>query len=165
MCMTRRPMLFLTLLAAFPTFHGGCSNAASRQDSTTNVEGNDPEMGAAIAKARATLPEFWRKWERHRRDETDFSLKVRITDKNGTEHFWLSQLEQHDGKTFGVLNNDAQIVKCVKLGDLIEIPENEISDWLYLRRGKMVGNYTIRALFKKMSPEEVESCKKMLETP
>jgi uncharacterized protein YegJ (DUF2314 family) len=142
-----------------------CSKPTSLRDKTTNVEDNDPEMAAAIAKARATLPEFWKKFERHQRDETDFCLKVRITDKNGAEHFWLANLERWEGKVYGVVNNDAEIVARVKLGDRIEIPDADISDWLYMRKGKMVGNHTVRALFKKMSPQEVESCKKMLETP
>jgi uncharacterized protein YegJ (DUF2314 family) len=144
----------------------GCSQkTASSNDPTTKVDDDDPEMIAAIAKARASLPEFWKKLQNHAGNETDFSLKVRITDKNGAEHFWLGNLEHRDGKIYGVIDNNAEIVANVKLGDRIEIPDADISDWLYMRRGKMVGNYTIRALFKKMTPEEVESCKKMLETP
>ncbi len=47
----------------------------------------------------------------------------------------------------------------------MRIPEADISDWLYMRNGKMVGNYTLRALFKNMSPEEVREAKKRLGEP
>ena len=39
-------------------------------------------MNAAIAKARETLPHFWQVFEKHGRGESDFALKVKITDKS-----------------------------------------------------------------------------------
>ena len=44
----------------------------------------------------------------------------------------------------------------------IPVPEDDISDWLYMQNGKMVGNYTLRVLFKQMSASEVEKYKAML---
>jgi uncharacterized protein YegJ (DUF2314 family) len=136
-----------------------------REDRTYDVSGDDAEMNAAIAKARETLPQFWAVFEKPSRSETDFSLKVRITDENGTEHFWVSDLERLDGKLFGTINNDPNTVESVKLGQRIEIPHADISDWLYLRDGKMVGNHTLKPLLKDMPPEEVERLKGMMAEP
>ena len=122
-------------------------------------------MSAAIAKARDTLPQFWQVFDRREHGESDFALKVKITDKRGTEHFWVVALERQGGKILGTINNDPDTVASVKLGDRITVPEADISDWLYTRDGKMVGNYTIRPLFKKMSAKEVEQYKKMLAEP
>jgi uncharacterized protein YegJ (DUF2314 family) len=140
----------------------GCS---SDSDPVTSVDSGDAEMNAAIAKARDSLPRFWSTFEKPEHAESDFALKVKLTDANGTEHFWLSDLERKDGKIMGTVNNDAVTVRSVKLGDRIPIPEASISDWMYMRDGKMVGNYTVRALFKTMSPAEVENIKKMLAEP
>lgn len=155
----------LKLFAALLVFVIGCSDAASQRDKVTHVADNDPDMVAAIAKARATLPEFWQVFDRHGHGESDFCLKVKITDQKESEHCWLGHLERRDGKIFGTIDNEVKIVKCVKLGDRMQIPEADISDWLYMRNGKMVGNYTLRALFKTMSPEELESAKKILANP
>ncbi|SRR5258708_2261523 len=144
----------IALAAALP----GCS----KQDKVVSVAGDDPEMVAAIAKARETLPQFWQAFEKRERGESNFSLKVKITDKQGTEHFWLTEIERTDGKTLGTINNDPDIVANVKLGDRMAIPEADISDWLYMRDGKMVGNYTLRVLFKQMPAKEVEKYKRMM---
>jgi uncharacterized protein YegJ (DUF2314 family) len=56
-------------------------------------------------------------------------------------------------------------VGSVTFGDRIEIAEGDISDWAYMRNGKMVGNRTVRPLFKRMPASEVERIRKMLADP
>lgn len=157
--MNRIPLLaLLAILLSLLT-------ACSKRDKVVNVEDDDPEMVAAIAEARDTLPQFWQVFDKRERGESDFSLKVKISDKRGTEHFWATELERRDGKTRGTINNDPNIVASVKLGDRIEIPEADISDWLYMRDGKMVGNETLRPLLKKMPEAEAEKLRKMMANP
>ena len=139
--------------------------ACSKRDKVVNVEHDDADMTAAIATARETLPQFWQVFDKREHGESDFALKVKITDKRGTEHFWATDIERPDGKTMGTINNDPNIVASVKLGDRIKIPEADISDWLYMRDGKMVGNHTLKALFKKMPAGEVERLKKIMAEP
>jgi uncharacterized protein YegJ (DUF2314 family) len=142
----------------------GCQKA----DKIISYDDDAPEMAAAIAKARHTLPQFWQRFEHHDADVNDFALKVRICDKADekiAEHFWLINLERKNGKIYGTINNDPETIHSVKLGQRMEIPEADITDWLYMRRGKMVGNVTLRVLFKNMPAEDVAKCKKMFETP
>jgi uncharacterized protein YegJ (DUF2314 family) len=151
-------MLLLGGLLASPA-------ACSPRDKVVNVANDDPEMVAAIAKARDTLPEFWQAFEKRERGESKFALKVRISDPKGTEYFWATDIQRRDGKTSGTINNDPNTVASVKFGDRIEIPEADITDWLYLRGGKMVGNETLRPLFKTMSPAEVKRLKNVMANP
>jgi len=139
----------------------GCS----KRDATINVDDDDPKMLAAIAKARETLPQFWAKFDSPQPGEDNFCLKVKIRDGKEVEHFWAEKLEKKDGKIFGSLANDPDLVHNVKLGDRIEIPEPDISDWFYMRNDKMVGNYTMRVLFDHMSPSEVAKYKALLADP
>jgi uncharacterized protein YegJ (DUF2314 family) len=141
-----------------------CSDSSSA-DRTINVEEDDADMKSAIAKARESLPRFWESFEHPQPGETDFALKVKITDPHGTEHFWASNLERKDGKIMGTIDNDPNIVHRVKMGDRITIPEEDISDWAYLRNEKIVGNYTLRVLFKHMSAKEAAKYKRMLADP
>jgi uncharacterized protein YegJ (DUF2314 family) len=129
------------------------------------VEEDDPEMNAAIAKARSTLPEFWKHFDSPGPGEGNFVLKVEINDGKVGEHFWVSSLERKDGKLLGTIDNEPSLVKNVKNGERIEIPQDKISDWMYMRNGKMVGNETARPLLKKMPKEEAEAVRAMLEVP
>ena len=47
----------------------------------------------------------------------------------------------------------------------MEIPEADISDWLYMRDDKMIGNQTVKPLFKQMSADEVKQLKSMMADP
>jgi uncharacterized protein YegJ (DUF2314 family) len=139
----------------------GCSP----QDRVINVEDDDPAMVAAIAKARSTLPQFWQAFAKPARGESEFSLKVKITDKKGTEHFWANDIERRGGKTLGTINNDPSIVASVKFGDRIEIPEADISDWFYMRDGKMVGNRTLIPLLRTLPAKEAAAYRELLADP
>lgn len=154
----KRLLAFLIVVLAWLT---GCSD----KDRVVHVSSDEPEMVAAIGKARETLPQFWQVFEKPDRGEAKFSLKVRIADKNGTEHFWLTDIERREGKMTGVVSNDPNIVSSVKLGQRIDIPEADISDWLYMRDGKMVGNETLKPLLKKMPAAEVQRLKSIMAEP
>jgi uncharacterized protein YegJ (DUF2314 family) len=141
------------------------SIACAQPDRTISVAQDDPEMVAAIGTARQKLPLFWEIYEKRPDRESDFCLKVRITDQRGAEHFWAVNIERRDGRIMGTINNDPTIVATVKLGDRIEIPDADVTDWLYKRGDKLVGNYTIRPLFRSMSPDDVARAKSIMEWP
>src|SRR5882672_3725876 len=136
--------------------------ACSKRDKVIDVAEDDAEMNVAIAKARETLPHFWQVFEKHERGENDFALKVKITDANGTEHFWANELKKQDGKIMGTISNDPNTVKTVKLGSRIEITEADISDWMYMREEKMIGNHTLKPLLKHMPKDEVNQLKRIM---
>jgi uncharacterized protein YegJ (DUF2314 family) len=141
----------------------GCST--KRDKVVKGVEDDDPEMVAAIGKARRTLPQFWQAFDKRDRGETNFSLKIKITDKTRIEHFWITDIERQDGKVRVAINHAPKIVANVKLGERLEIPEAEIQDWYYMRGGKMIGNQTIRPMLKMMTAEEAARVKTVLEDP
>ena len=92
-------------------------------------------------------------------------MKVPVKDEHGTEYFWVADLKRQNGAVSGEINNEPEIVHSVKLGDRITIPEAEISDWMYVRGGKIYGNETVHAQYKTMSPEEAAAVKKMMANP
>ncbi|MFB3897330.1 MAG: YegJ family protein [bacterium] len=136
----------------------GCSN----QDKTISVADDDQEMNNAIAKARETLPQFWQRFDNPESGDSDFSIKLRITDKDEVEHFWMTDIERKDGQIYGKVSNEPDTITNVKLGDRLQIPEKDISDWYYMHNGKMVGNYTLRVLLKHMSAKEAQQYKSLL---
>jgi uncharacterized protein YegJ (DUF2314 family) len=122
-------------------------------------------MNAAISEARESLSKFWEVFGAPAQGESDFALKVRIEDLNGVEHFWVTDLRREAGKVYGLIGNEPNTVTSVKLGDEIEVPSADITDWLYMRDGRMVGNFTVRPLFKEMPAAEVERIKSMMADP
>lgn len=123
------------------------------------VEDTDPEMADAIAKAQKALPRFWEAFDTRSRDESNFVLVVRITDKGRIEHFFTGEFERRDGKTIVTITNSPKIVSTVKAGDRLEIPPADITDWNYMREGKHVGMFTMKPRFKHMPPGQVEAIK------
>jgi uncharacterized protein YegJ (DUF2314 family) len=123
------------------------------KDHVIGVSAEDKEMNQAIEAARAKLPHFWKVRADPKRAK-EFCLKVRIVDGETVEHFWCTNIESNKGVISGLIGNDPELVKNVKLGQRIVIKESAISDWLYLKDEKMIGNYTVRPLMKSMSAEE-----------
>ena len=40
------------------------------------------------------------------------------------------------------------------MGQLVSVNPNEISDWLYIDNGKLVGGYSVRVLYSELSPQD-----------
>lgn len=155
MTVIRLPLMLLGALVAGVVFASGSLAEAPREERTVQVPEGDPEMGAAIAKARATLDVFWTALAAKAPGTETFSLKVEITDGIEVEHFLTSQVEQTaDGRIFANIDNYPQFVRNVTFGQRIEVPQADISDWMFWRDGKVVGGETLRVLLKRMTPDE-----------
>jgi uncharacterized protein YegJ (DUF2314 family) len=63
------------------------------------------------------------------------------------------------------ISNSPKIVASAKLGDQIEIPAADITDWHYMRDGKYVGMFTMKPRFKHMPADQVEALKKVIVDP
>lgn len=124
---------------------------------------DEQEMEAAIARARSEVDVFIK--ELSKRNGTDFAVKAPIQDEDDIEHFWLTDIVYRNGKFEGVIGNDPAIVKNVKFGQTWTIKKSEISDWLFMRNGKMHGNYTMRPLLKTMPEAEAAKFRSMLANP
>jgi len=51
------------------------------------------------------------------------------------------------------------------MGQRIQIDPARISDWMYMRNRKIVGNETMRALLLRMPKRQADAFRTMLETP
>ena len=154
-----RPLLILVLLALAI----GPERTALAQDRVIQVPTDDQDMRNAMAAARGSLGVFWKAFETPQTGEEGFALKVEIADGAKVEHFWVNRIERAGARITGIINNDPNDVTTVKLGQRVEFPTERISDWMFLRDGKIVGNATLRVLMKFMSKEQAEQYRAMLE--
>jgi uncharacterized protein YegJ (DUF2314 family) len=153
-----RHMLGLVLGCAMMTVVG----CGPRSTPATLAPGDydQAEMDAAIAKARGEVDRFIAELKTKTGDS--HAVKAPITDGEKVEHFWLTDVV-YDGTYFeGVIGNDPGIVGNVKFGQKWKVTKQEMSDWLFMRDGKMHGNYTLRPLLKTMPAAEAAKLRSIL---
>ena len=159
----------LVLSLAIALFAGSPKQlpAAAQQDSSyIKLPNQDAEMEEAKSKARSTLAHFWEKLASPGAGEEGFALKVALPyGENNTEHIWTKDVERKDGKISAVINNVPRDVKTVRAGQRIEVADGQTSDWMYMRKGKIVGNYTMRPLLKRMPAQDAARYRAMLLDP
>lgn len=164
------PMLITLVAISAPSLPGcrqviksaarsGSSNSSSSTrtsdsgDSVTSVRSNDPEMLAAIAKARQTVDTFTARLASPRRGD-ELSIKVAVHDGDQVEHFWMNDVTFDGAEFHGRLSNDPMLVSNVKFGQQWHCPKGEISDWMIVSQRQLTGGYTIRVLRDRMSQAE-----------
>lgn len=137
----------------------GSSNSSSSTrtsesgDSVTSVRADDPEMLAAIAKARQTVDTFTVRLANPRRGD-EYSVKVAVRDGEQVEHFWMTDVTFDGSEFHGKLSNEPMLVSNVKMGQAWHCPMNEISDWMIISQRRLTGGYTLRVLRDRMSQAE-----------
>jgi len=129
------------------------SKKSSENDAVTPVSDDDQEMNAAMQQARKTLNAFVERFTNPRTTDKWFLVKGRFTHEGRVEHIWVADLV-FDGKVFsGVLANQPEL-PGLKFKQQVSVPMENISDWMYVSNGRLIGGFTTRVLYGRMSPEE-----------
>jgi uncharacterized protein YegJ (DUF2314 family) len=152
----KHPLMLVLLLAL-----AGCGG--SKPPTLVESGYDEQEMDAAIARAKKEVDTIIA--ELASPTGTNHAVKAPIEDKGQTEHFWITDLTFENGEFKGTINNDTGIVSNVKIGQEWTIKKEDISDWMYMRDGKMYGNYTMRPLLKTLPAEEAAQYRSMLAEP
>ena len=143
------------------------SARAEGRSPVIDVRTGDPEMNAAIAQGRATLPKFWASYDAPKTSETGHSLKVRFPyGSNSGEHIWIAEVKKiGDNSYSGRFANAPRHLPGKRAGDLVEFREADISDWMYLRNSKIVGGETIKPMLKLMTKADADALRARMESP
>ena len=138
-----------------------------RPSPVIDLSSGNAEMNAAIAKGRATLPAFWASYDTPKPSETGHSLKVRFPNpRNNGEHIWMADVKKtaDDGYS-GRFANAPRDLPGKKAGEVALFKETDISDWMFMRNGKIVGGETIKPLLKAMPKADADALRARMETP
>jgi uncharacterized protein YegJ (DUF2314 family) len=154
----------MKVLQANSNNNKGYSKEENGGDEVYSVDDDDKTMNNAIAKAVASYEEFLKVLVKPDSNATEFTVKMKFEygNEGSGEHMWLNDLHFKQDKLFGVLDSDPLNVTTVKAGDTLEIKKEAVSDWMYVKDFKMVGGYTIKVLFNKMSETEQKEFKDQL---
>jgi uncharacterized protein len=139
--------------------------------STTVVifDNNDSEMQQAYEQARSTFRYFWRElaWERKRivpaldlacikAPFSDGPSPHRTEGSPESEQMWLNEIDFDGRFVSGILLNDPNWLKSVKVGDSARFTLNQITDWMYVIDGEVYGAFTVNLIRSRMSAKERE---------
>jgi uncharacterized protein YegJ (DUF2314 family) len=125
-----------------------------------NVHETDKEMNAAMLKANQSLDKFIDRFNNPREGDSNFALKVKISDEYGVEHFWVTELTITETGFSGFISNEARTVKLVSMGQKVNFGPDIVTDWSYDNNGVKQGAYTLRVLLKRMPKEQADYYKK-----
>jgi len=156
-------------VAAVLAVLGSPTGVVRAQDRSPIVDlsSGDPEMNAAIAKARSTLPTFWASYDAPKSSETGHSLKVRFPNpKNNGEHIWIAEVKKlPNGAYSGRFANEPRDLPGKHAGDEVKFSEADISDWMFMRNGKIVGGETIKPTLKSLPKADADALRARMEQP
>ena len=123
-------------------------------DKVVPVPADDPEMQAAIERARQTLQEFIEAFQTQDKKERRFLVKAPFEEDGIVEHMWVADLTIRRDSFDGVLADEPESIKGLKFKQPVTVKQNRISDWMIVEDGTAKGVYTIKVLRNRMSPKE-----------
>lgn len=131
-------------------------------EKTFSADAEDPEMDAAFQKARETFKYFWRElyWEYHRIVPAlevacvKVIFSQEIDGQEEVEHMWINEVEYDGERITGTLINTPEYLTNIQEGDEVDIPLEQVSDWLFAYDNKSYGGFTIQVLRSEMDDAE-----------
>lgn len=110
------------------------------------VSEDDPEMIAAVEEARQRWPEFVEAFHDRTEDQW-FSVKAPVTVGEKTEFIWIDVFGLEPDYIHGTLGNDPIDLGDLKLGDIVEVPVENLNDWAIRSiENEPVGLFTLEAI-------------------
>jgi uncharacterized protein YegJ (DUF2314 family) len=115
------------------------------------VPNDHAAMHRAVTEARKTVGKFIAALKHSAPGQQDFEVKKPFIQGNEVEHIWLSDVRFIGNRFQGRVDNQPRKIRGLKLGQLVSVNPNEISDWLYVDKGELIGGYTVRAHYNELS--------------
>jgi uncharacterized protein YegJ (DUF2314 family) len=120
----------------------------------------DKEIAQIAEDARNTLPGFFRQLTRADTKEEHFCIKYPFKADEGSgvnmEQVWLTGIHFKNGIYYGFLASAPRHLSGMKKGDKVMFDTDTVTDWMYVRGGRIIGGDSIKYLLKKI-PEDQRS--------
>jgi len=118
------------------------------------VPKNHAAMHRAVIQARKTVGEFIAALKNPAPGQKVFEIKKPFIQNGEIEHIWLSDVQFVGNRFQARVDNQPRKIQGLKLGQVVSVDSKEISDWLYIDHGKLVGGYTVRVQYSELSAKE-----------
>jgi uncharacterized protein YegJ (DUF2314 family) len=80
-------------------------------------------------------------------------VKAIFVEGEEVEHVWLADLDFSGTLPNGVVANEP-LLPSLKFMQTVEFHPSQITDWMYVDDGYLIGGYTTRVIRDRMTPEE-----------
>jgi uncharacterized protein YegJ (DUF2314 family) len=115
----------------------------------------DSEFEAAVTHAHESFGEFIKYFESPNPSQTFSAIKVRLKYEDGfSEEIWFDTLEYRNGLFYGMISEDSIHSRTLRVRKYTLLPEEDMIDWMVVRDGELIGGYTIRLAYARMTAEE-----------
>lgn len=121
------------------------------QHESVNAGPPQDSLSAAIQQARGTISTFFRAIRIPRRTQTDFRIQAVFEDGHQREHLWLADLDFRTRPATGIVC-ERPTIKTVSYRKRVPFRPDQVSDWMYLDNGRVVGAYA-NGLLRRDKPE------------
>jgi uncharacterized protein YegJ (DUF2314 family) len=132
----------------------GKENSRPAESPTLHINQEDEGLNQIGREARESFPGFIRKMRNPEPDEGGFRVKYPFAAEEGSafshEHIWLEDIFIEDGLYYGTLSNRPYYLGSLQAGDVVIFEGDAISDWMYLKAGKIVGGRSIKYLMEQI---------------
>jgi uncharacterized protein YegJ (DUF2314 family) len=136
------------------THISGRQNKAPGAPGYQQVADNDRQCERAEEHAQRNLGFFIAALKAKKPGDTSFAIKKGFVDGDKVEHLWITNVT-YDGTAFrGKIDNKPREVKNVRLGQRVTVASRAVSDWMFVKDGKLIGGYTTRVLYARLTPEQ-----------
>jgi uncharacterized protein YegJ (DUF2314 family) len=147
-------ILLLTLTACATRAALPTATSSPTSPPIVSASPSDPEMAEAISNARATLSDFIAHLASPNPTREFAALKVRFTPPGDPSlDIWCDDVTYESGRFTANIGDDIPSLR-LSFGDRIEIATADIIDWMIVQEGKLIGGYTIRLAYSRMTPAE-----------
>ena len=140
----------------------------SSNESVVTVDRGDTEILRIAREARAGLSVFFRHLTGPGEGEGGFSVKYPFTTDSDSgvdlEQMWLTGIRFRNNRYYGKLADTPIHVSGMKKGDTVTFIPDNITDWMYVKNGEIIGGRSIKYLLEQI-PENrrTEGQKKLLQ--
>lgn len=136
------------------THLSGRENKAPGPPGYQHVADGDKQCERAAEHAQRSLGFFMAALRAKKAGDSSFAIKKAFVEGDQGEHLWIRAVT-YDGKNFhGKIDNRPVDVKNVHLGQRVTVAPRDVSDWMFVKDGKLMGGYTTRVLYGRLSPEQ-----------
>jgi uncharacterized protein YegJ (DUF2314 family) len=119
-----------------------------------HVSDDDKQMDRAVENAQKNLGFFMAALKTHPDGDGVFEIKKAFVDGDKVEHLWIRRVV-FDGKNFhGKIDNQPLEVRNVHSGENVTVAPAEVDDWMFVKDGNLIGGYTTRVLYARLSPND-----------
>jgi uncharacterized protein YegJ (DUF2314 family) len=127
--------------------------SSPQDDPVVAVADDDIEMEAAITATKQSLRQFLEAFMSPQPGQSVFQVKAAFIDADQLEHIWLADPDFKGSPLKGTVA-DEPVLPSLRFMQRVEFEAPQITDWMYVQDGELVGGYTIRVLRDRMRPGE-----------